>query len=194
MLFLTAKPMPRQPEHGLYPGMLGTEWNSLAAPLRLLHAPGGKKCGRFRVDSATSRTGRLLAKWFGLPRPAANAQVLLQITPEGGGERWERSFDGRPFVTRQFRGAKECLVERVGAWELRFRLRVENGALRYIQQSARLCLGIVRLRFPLGPRVSAVERADGPNRVTASVSVRLPLIGQLIAYEGWLETEEPAGS
>jgi hypothetical protein len=118
----------------------------------------------------------------------------LRIATEGSGQRWERHFDDETFTTKQWADGGGSLVERFGAWELCFNLRVEEEALRYVQRDARLCLGTFRLRVPLAwaPLVSAKETGDGPERVLVAVTVTLPVVGSLIAYDGHLDVGGPA--
>jgi hypothetical protein len=82
-------------------------------------------------------------------------------------------------------------MEQIGLWEFCFRLRVDNGALFYEQTRARFCPGSLRLPLPWSPAVTASEKPDGPARVLTSVKVRLPGLGRIIAYEGWLGVEAP---
>jgi len=173
----------------LYARLLGDAWRELAEPVRALHSAGGELRGRFVVMHGKGRIARRLAKWSGLPGATKSAETRLKIVADGDRQRWERHFDGERLVTTQWAGDDGCLVERIRSWELKFRLRVEDGALHYEQQRARLCLGPLRIWLPWIPVVSATERADGPSRVRVSVNVRLPLIGRLVAYDGWLDVE-----
>ena len=178
----------------LYPRLLGAAWWSLAESVRQAHAVGKDRRGCFRVAHGTSWLARRLAGWSGLPRGAGAAQVRLRITAEGSRQRWERHFDDETFTTSQWADGGG-LVERFGAWELCFELRVENATLRYVQRGARLCLGAFRLRVPLAwaPLVSAQETGDGPERVLVTVAVTLPVVGSLIAYDGHLDVGGLAG-
>lgn len=85
-----------------------------------------------------------------------------------------------------------CLVERFESWELHFLLRAQDGALVYDQCGARLCLGSMRVSVPLAcaPRVRAIEESNGPAGARVHVTVTLPALGLLIAYEGRLDWEE----
>ena len=177
----------------LYPRVLGESWWTLAESVRRAHAIGRDRRGCFRVSHGASWLARRLVRWSGLPRAAGAAKVRLRIDSEGSGQRWERHFDDELFTTKQWTEGSR-LVERFGAWELRFDLRVEDEALRYVQRAARLCLGTLRLRVPLAwaPLVSAKETGDGPERVLVTVTVTLPVVGSLIAYEGYLDVGGPA--
>jgi hypothetical protein len=178
----------------LYPRVLGEAWWTLAESVRRAHAVGRDRRGCFRVSHGTSWLARRLVRWSGLPRGATAAKARLRIVSEGSGQRWERHFDDETFTTKQWADGGGSLVERFGAWELCFELRVEEEALRYVQRGARLCLGTFRLRVPLAwaPLVSAKETGDGPERVLVTVTVTLPVVGSLIAYDGHLDVGGPA--
>jgi len=177
----------------LYPRVLGEAWWTLAESIRRAHAIDRDRHGCFRVAHGTSWLARRLVCWSCLPREAKAAKVRLRITSEASGQRWERHFDDETFTTKQWTDGGS-LVERFGSWELCFDLRVEEKALRYVQRGARLCLGAFRLRVPLAwaPLVSAKETSDGPQRVLVVVTVKLPVVGSLIAYDGHLDVGEPA--
>jgi len=178
----------------LYPRVVGDAWWTLAEPLRRAHTVGGDKCGFFRVSHGTGWLVRRLVARSGLPRASSRAKTRLRIVTEGAGQRWEREFDDEAFTTRQWAEGDGCLVERFGAWELCFNLRVDEQTLRYVQCGARLCFGTFRLPLPLNwaPLVSATETCDGPERVLVAVTVTLPLMGMLVSYEGHLDVGGPA--
>ena len=177
----------------LYPRILGRAWNELAGAVRSAHMVGGEKRGRFRVRHGESFVARRLARWSRLPRADDDARVVLRVRADGDGERWERHFGADALTTAQW-ASDGCLVERFDCWELRFALRVIDGALVYEQCGARLCLGPVRVPVPLvcAPRVRAREESEGSDRVHVRVTVTLPCFGLLIAYDGHLAVEESA--
>lgn len=71
--------------------------------------------------------------------------------------------------------------------ELWMRLEAYTNGLKYVAVQARLW----GLRLPFVPKVEAVVRGDMPGRVKTEVEIRLPLIGRLIRYAGWLEIVPP---
>jgi hypothetical protein len=136
-----------------------------------------------------------LAAWlFRLPVPSIATDTQLVVTPDGDGERWLRTFDGRRMDTRQHRSGSSEIVERFGVLEFRFHMEISpTGGLVYVQRAAGFVLGLVRVSLPasLAPRVDAREEPDGPCRVTVVVRVTLPIVGTLITYDGYMVIEEP---
>ena len=148
--------------------------------------------GQFGVRHGARPAARLLARLAGLPAAGARVPVRLVVTRERGAERWHRTFAGRDFVTYQRRTEDGLMAERAGPFEMLFRLDERGGVRRYRQVGFALRLG--RLRVPLprraSPRVVARERvSEDGSRLCASVRVKAPLVGLLIAYGGCIELE-----
>jgi hypothetical protein len=175
----------------LYSQLLGKDWLALAENIRCAHSVGAELHGVFRISLGAGWVVKQLVCWSDLPPAAEAADTHLKIFSEDAGERWERRFDDKSFTTRQWKGKDGFLVERFGKWELHFKLYVKEGNLFYDQSGARLCLGALRIPMPLAcaPRVSAKEMRDGVARVLVSVTVTLPLVGQLISYDGYLNVK-----
>lgn len=175
---------------GLYPSILGDSWEDLAAPVRRLHEGAEVHAeGSFYVARGGTGLVRCLAHLLRLPAPGAAVPLHLRIHADEAGETWERCFADRWLVTRQ-RRRRGALVERLGMFELRFSLRVVDGALEYETPSVAWCLGRLRVPVPrwLRPHIRASERAGAADhQVEASIDVHLPVLGRLIAYEGRLE-------
>lgn len=181
--------------HGLYERLVGGAWGRLPEPVRRLHPAGSRVrgAGRFEVRHGGRLTARLLARLMRLPAAGDAVPVVLTVEPEGaGGERWHRSFGGRPFVTHQRERPPGLLADRAGAVEMYFRMEAEAGALVYRHAATALRLGRLRVPLPraLAPRVEAREWAEpGDARVVVRVRVSAPLVGPLITYEGKIELE-----
>src|SRR5262245_31929491 len=88
----------------LYFDLLGDRLDSLAEPVRRLHAPGitVRVTGTFSVRRGTNRLARLAAAIAGLPAENAVVTVYLVVTPSHNREEWRREFGGRPFVSTQY--------------------------------------------------------------------------------------------
>lgn len=172
---------------------MGPDWLSLCPSIRRAHCDGCgvRGTGLFAIRHGTEGLSKLAAKMFGMPPETEAAPTRLSITTDGANERWERDFDGRRLVTRQY-DAGGLLAEQFGLLELRFRLRAVEGALTYVPAAAYLRMGRSCLRIPkwLAPRVWATEQPCG-DQTQVTVEVDLPLIGRLISYEGLLTIEDP---
>ena len=179
----------------LYPRLLGAAWWEMDERVRNTHLDGShlRAKGLFRVEHGRSALARALL-WI-LRMPAANhrADVRLEITAHGEGERWLRTFGDRTLASLQFEQRGGLLAERVRIMELRFRLEVAHGVLIYRQTGAVLRVGPYCLPVPrwLALQVSARESpGSGPRRTAVFVSVSAPLVGFLLKYEGEVEVEE----
>lgn len=180
---------------GLYPKLLGESWDRLHSSVRRLHAsvPPVQAVGVFQVRRGSNGLVRLLARLTRLPEAGEAVNVRLLVTARGDGEEWRRAFAGQPLVTLQSERLDGLLAERMGPIEMRFRLKVVDGALTYQTTRAALCLGPLRLPLPpwFSPRVTAWERPVGEGgHIEVSVQVHLPLLGCLITYGGRLTRVE----
>lgn len=177
------------PTEGLYPRLAGPAWRELPKALQRMHdGPGTHASGVFEVLWSANPLARLLARLGRLPRPGAAVRVELHVQADERGETWVRTFEGRPFVTRQW-AEDGLLVELApGGVELRFALESRGGVLRFHQRRAALRLGPLRLPLPgpLAPRVDAQVSGDDA-RVRVEVELRAPLIGRLCRYAGLLD-------
>ena len=173
---------------------MGDTWCQVADPIRNLHSTGSMtpcRC-RLRVEHGRHRLARFIARRLRLPDSCAAADSQLTITALDGGERWQRAFNGRRFETFQYHANRAELAERYGLLEFRFGLEVCQGSLLYVQRETAVRIGIGRLRLPrrLAPHVTAREDAAGPRHVHLAVSITLPHIGLLIAYDGIVDIAE----
>lgn len=179
---------------GLYPNLLGDSWHNLDDAVRGLHENGTAvlAAGKFRVCRGTTWLARTLALLTRLPAAGPVVEIQLLITSQKDGEEWRRSFAGRRLVSTLSRRSDGLLAERMGLVEMRFRLEVIGGALKYQTTSTALCIGPCRVPLSrwLSPRVMACERTCGAgSQVHVCVEVQLPWLGRLLAYEGKLRVE-----
>lgn len=177
----------------LYPRLLGPAWVDLHPAIRSLHLTDGAATGRFEFHHGRGLAARL-ARWaLRLPSCATALDVRLTIDRDADSERWTRAFGRRLLVTTQ-RGLPDgSLVERFGALEFRFHLRVVEGALMYVQAGAAVTLGRLRVPLPrrLSPRVAAREACVDGRGPHVQVRISMPLIGLVMSYEGCLQSERP---
>ena len=178
----------------LYVRVIGDAWTQIAEPIRRVHTSHSiiRASGRLRVEDGRPFLARMLARMLRLPRPTAAAETQLMVTVGPECEHWRRTFNGRHLKTRQYESNTSELAEQFGVLEFRFRLDASGGNLLYVQQEAAVLVGPVRLRIPAAwaPRVEAREDPAGPTRIKVAVRVVLPGIGQLIAYDGFVDIED----
>jgi hypothetical protein len=139
----------------------------------------------FRVERGRGRLRNLLASLSGFPKAGAEVPVALEVEVVGSRERWNRRFPGRTFTTWQWADG-ELLMERVGSIVFSSSLEIDGPYLRYPFRRAWL------LGFPLPKRLSPhvvgwVRAGDLGWQVVVHISV--PLLGELVHYEGWVEPE-----
>ena len=187
---------PQQPALiALYPRLVGAAWSELAEPLQRLHLSLDTvhAAGVCTVRHGTRLLARLLAVVLRLPMAGASVPVRLVVTPHLHGERWQRTFAERPLVSEQYAGPGGCLVERFGRLEVWFRLAIADGMLCFRQASVGLRFGALRVPLPrwLSPQITAREwTMPGQVCVQVAVSVRVPLLGLLLAYGGSMAIKE----
>ena len=165
----------------LYRRLLGSRFDQLHPTLQHFHTlPNVFGVGRFRVRRSPRRLVALAAALFGLPASTDAAEVLLTVTRVGAGERWVRSFDGRPFVSMQT-ARRGVLIEQAGPTYLEFALDVLNGGMVF--RSERVWLLGVALPERVAPAIHATVTAAGAGWATA-VRVSVPFLGTLLEDEG----------
>jgi hypothetical protein len=171
----------------LFPALLGEQWHALAAPVRRMHgdAVRVRALGAADVAGATHLPARLLRRLLGLPAPGP-AQVLeVLIERHPGHETWTRRFAHGRMRSRLHRSPRgDQLHERLGPVALQFELHLAGDAIDWRLRGVRL-LGLPLPRAWFG----AVYSRSGAQqeRYAFQIDTRLPLLGQLIAYRGWLE-------
>jgi Domain of unknown function (DUF4166) len=178
----------------LYARLLGSSWEQLAEPVRVIHTTEStvRAGGRLRITHGRSRFSRLLAWLLRLPRASEAAETRLIITPDEGGERWQRAFEDRLLDTEQYEAGERELAERFGALEFRYRLEASQGSLVFRQLDAGVLFGSFRLRLPVmcAPRVDAREDALGARHLRVHVCVAFPVLGPVLTYDGVIHLEE----
>jgi hypothetical protein len=171
----------------LYRRILGARFVALPEVLRQFHdAPGGGQArGSMTVLRPAGRIRNALANLMHLPEAGDLVRVRLQVVVEGDRERWVRWFDNRRLETVQWaRG--DLLMEASGPGSFSSALALEGTSLRYIFQRA--WFWFVPLPRWLSPDVSGRVCA-GETSWHVEVRVGVPLLGELVHYEGWVEPE-----
>lgn len=174
----------------LFPALIGpSDWPLLAAPVQRMH--GGTASlsahGVAQVEGARQVPARLLRRLLGLPEPGMDQAIALNIERQGRRETWTRSFaNGRMRSTLEPAADGMHLRERLGPVSLYFELRRDGAAIDWQLREGRL-LGLPLPRKWFGSVLSrSLAEAE---RYVFHIDTRLPLLGQLIAYRGWLEID-----
>lgn len=171
----------------LYQRVLGGSFDELAPALRSFHAQleGARARGALEVRRGRGPLARLAAWTIRAPAEGPAVPVDLAVEVHGEREHWVRHFAGRPMITRQWR-AEGMLVEAISLTQLHFELRVQDGAMRFVQRRCVL-LGFVPLPSWLAPRIEVEARGAGPSAWHISVEIHLPVIGLVTSYAGQME-------
>jgi hypothetical protein len=174
----------------LYRRVLGPTWDRLPEPVRALHDLSEPRRfeGRAEVRRGRGLLVGLVAALFGFPRAGTDVPVTVDLTPVAGREVWRRTFAGRSFrsVQRQS-GTPGVIAERFGPFVFRLGLVLDGGRLR-LEPRGWSMLGLP-LPAGLSPFGDSHEGAED-GRFRFHVEIRLPVIGLVVSYRGWLEPAE----
>lgn len=178
----------------LFQRLLGAEFFHLAPAIKALH---GRR-GEFRyAGTANVRRGRglpkaLLARILRLPPAMEDAPIAIRFSARPEVESWQRRFGSASMQTKLL--ARDGLLqERLGPCTFGYRLVRVGKELAWTVERARL-FGIVPLPAKLFDGVRCRESQDDAGRYCFFVEARLPVLGLLIRYEGWLEPDDGAAT
>lgn len=173
----------------LFRALLGpTDWPQLAHAVQRMHAEGSviQASGKADVSGETHAVARMLRRLLTLPEPGAGQAIAITIERHATHERWSRRFLRGHMHSTLRAGNNGQLHERLGPVTLRFALHRDGDAIDWQLQGARL-LGLPLPRRFCGTVLSRSGVRDG--RYAFDIDTRLPLIGRLVAYRGWLEID-----
>jgi hypothetical protein len=169
----------------LYQRLLGTAWESLPTSLKKLHTV-QKAEGRAKVEVGRNPIAWLIATVVGFPKAGDDIPVKVSFEKKNNGELWQRTFAGRSFFSfhTEGRGRSERLLsEQFGPFKFNQALVFADGKLSFVVRNWTM-FGIPLPRI-LAPMGDAFEReADG--RFHFHVEIKLPVIGLIVRYQGWL--------
>ncbi|MCF7222028.1 DUF4166 domain-containing protein [Marilutibacter chinensis] len=159
---------------------------NLPDSLRALHGIRGRGvwAGRATIERGRNPLAWLCAVATRLPPTMHDVPVRIEFVADGKREIWHRDFAGRKMVSRLY-CRDGLLCERLGLVQFRFALHAWDGTIFWNVERVRL-LGVLPLPARLFSGVQCRER-EHEGRYQFLVEARLPLIGQLVRYEGWLE-------
>lgn len=173
----------------LYQRLLGSAWDSLPASLKKLHASSQAE-GCAKVEVGKNPIARLIGKVVGFPKAGDDVPVTVSFEKKNDGELWQRSFAGRPFSSFHSEGkgySERLLSEGFGPAKFDQALVVANGKLSFIVRRWSI-LGIPMPRA-LAPMGTAFEQEIN-GRFHFHVEIKMPVIGLIVRYQGWLIPKE----
>ena len=172
----------------LFPFLLGDRWNGLPPVVKQMHAANRATFARGRVDVRGDRglIARAVRACLHMPAPGNELPIEVEIRRDGCRERWLRKFPDADMVSmlqpsRQVPGLFE---EQLGFVHAQFALAIDRNALRWEIQRARAFGVPLPTRWFAGARAHCGEK-DG--RYIFHIAIRLPVMGLLVGYTGWLE-------
>ena len=176
----------------LYRKILGSAFATLPPRLQELHGNAEMRrwTGQAEVRRGSGVMARIIGEIFGFPKAASRVAVAVKFSPEGGAERWTRTFDGKVFSSVQSCGTGKdqyLLMERFGIASFALALVVERDQLFLIPRRWSL-LGIPMPGFLL-PNGSSVESEEA-GEFCFDVEISAPLVGLIVAYKGRLMPEK----
>ena len=176
----------------LFPDLLGHEWPRLGEAVRRVHGGSGHVLARGMADVEGSPRviARCLRKLLSLPEPGPRQAVEVRIERHGPREIWTRRFSvGQMRTVLDRKPDTSLLRERFGPLAMHFALERRGESIRWRLAGARL-LGLPLPRAVFGQVLAHCGERDG--RYEFDIDTRLPLLGQLVAYRGWLEPIDAA--
>lgn len=185
------------PAPTLFERALGDGWLRLPTPVRRLHgvAHAAEYRGEAVVENGTHLLARLARAVMRLPAEAARVPVQVSIRARPGAEHWQRQFGTSRFATTLCWHAKrQRIVETFSLFGLPMRfelgLAAADYALHWPVTRGWFC-GVRLPRFLL-PISDSIEDVDEQGRFRFDVSIRLPGIGLVARYRGWLNPASAA--
>lgn len=169
----------------LYRRLLGARFDVLPLRVRELHDLDGVSVweGRAKVERGRSLLARVAGTLTSLPPAGDDHPLRVTFSAIGDQEIWSRQFGSAIFRSLQYE-RDGLLREEVGPGTFVFALLASQDGLALRLDGFRL-LGMPIPRL-LHPRVRTFER-ERDGRYAFEVEARLPLVGLLVRYSGWLE-------
>ncbi|MBL4853367.1 MAG: DUF4166 domain-containing protein [Robiginitomaculum sp.] len=175
-----------KPAPYLYQQVLGENFDELPDALRAGHAVSNTKIMSGRVDVVRGKNplSYLAATCIGFAKTGTDQPITIIMDVKNQKEVWTRTIDGQSFrsVLSKDKRPHE-IYERFGPVKFKMLFRIENEKLYYDIVSAKL-LGLPFPKFLL-PKSVSHERVQG-GRFFFDVEIKLPVLGRLISYKGWL--------
>lgn len=171
----------------LFARAIGPGFDRLPAAIRALHETPGRSLwrGEATTEGAAGPLAALAARLIGFPPAHAVCPAEVSIDADGERSVWRRRIGGHAFssvLSAPREGGR--VRERFGPLSMDLRLTPEGERLVYRVEGWRL--GPLPLPRALGPTTAAHEEVDAEGRFVFDVKIRLPLVGRVVRYRGWL--------
>jgi hypothetical protein len=179
---------------GLYADLMGEAFGRLAPALRAFHGKDSPELwqGRAEVTRGPGALAPLAARLFGFPEAAGDVPVRVTVRRSANGESWTRDFGGRVFTSHHTRGSGRfagLAVERFGPFRFGLAVVEQEGKLGLVvRRWSVFGLSLPKLLMPWSNAWE--EEAGGLFRF--DVDIRLPGVGQVVRYRGWLKPVDAA--
>lgn len=169
----------------------GPAFGQLHPLLQSLHRHGGELHGPIAIRfgrGVAGIAGRRLAQTLGIPTDANAHRMRVSIYHRDGNLHWDRRFDDGKRFASTFRPSGRwpdgSWHEETGAIALRLQVDVHDGGWQWRCIGA--CFGRWRIPLWLLPSTHAGKRIED-GRYRFEVSIRLPLLGEVLGYGGLLQ-------
>lgn len=175
----------------IFPELLGGNFQHLPTQVQALHTSGTSVWrGEAQVIRGKSLLGRVVAFIFGFPQASNKVPVAVSIQADSNGERWERNFAGKTFVSQLRLGKgryQGYMLERFGPINVALEMVIQDEKL-YFQPRHWNLLGMPLPKF-LIPKEGSYEY-EKDNTFYFDVKLEAPVVGLIVAYKGWLRMVE----
>lgn len=173
----------------LYQTVMGDAFAQLPDEIKAMHAGVALAEGRADIVRGSSPLAKLICKLAHVPETGLDVPVVIRFDPIEDGERWMRSFNGQSFQTDvriNSRNPGAGVTEKFGPFLFKLRMVAHENGVDLMPESVSLW-GLPLPKF-LCPEAVGLERVR-EGRYHFDVSVRFPLAGEVLRYEGWLTPE-----
>lgn len=177
--------MSAAPAATLFQQALGAAFYTLPEVVRRLHAVRGtaRYAGIASIERGRNPLARLCARIAELPKAMREVPTTVEFIANPAREIWHRDFGGTRMQTR-LAFKRGLLRERLGPLQFRYHLHPGSNALWWQVAGVRV-FGLLPLPASWFDGVHCRER-EQDGRYEFLVEARLPLVGLVVRYEGWL--------
>lgn len=171
-----------------FKAVLGGAFDTLPPRVRELHSHEGiaKWSGEAVVTCGKNPLARIIAAFTGINIKSGKTPVTVTLSPEKGRELWTRNFGGRSFYSVLEAGTgrnTHLITERFGVIKIAMALTRDEDRLVFTPRR----WSLLGCPMPNGllPCGDSYEFEEG-GIFHFDVTMRVPFIGQIAAYKGWL--------